>query len=321
MRIGIDGVMREREIDKAKGVIFGLAIGDALGYPTEFMPLSAIKSTYGPTGIQDFPKSPALFSDDTQMSIAVAEALVRAGDQDLDTLMDAVRDEFIRWRRSPENNRAPGNACLAGVSRMERGVHWSESGIADSKGCGSAMRVAPIGYLYQHDPEKLKAAARASGICTHGHRTAVAASIGAAYLVKLALDDVPPDQMIPALLAFTKGISGEFDRAILKVDECLDWEDEEKALEFLGRGWIGEEAVALALYCFLRYPDDYAKTVLRGANTAGDSDSIACIAGGISGARLGVSGIPAKWGRDIEKAYYLEDLAQSLSENSPGIEE
>ena len=52
------------------------------------------------------------------------------------------------------------------------------------------MRVAPIGYFYQHDTDKLMQVARASGLCTHGHRTAVAASVGAAYLVKLARDRV-----------------------------------------------------------------------------------------------------------------------------------
>jgi ADP-ribosylglycohydrolase len=109
--------------------------------------------------------------------------------------MEAVKEEFVKWRRSPENNRAPGNTCLSGVAAMERGVHWAESGVADSKGCGSAMRVATIGYFYQHDPEKLKQVARASGLCTHGHRTAVAASIGAAYLVKLALDGTDPERM------------------------------------------------------------------------------------------------------------------------------
>ena len=136
--------------------------------------------------------------------------------------------------------RAPGNTCLAGVSNMERGVHWSESGVPDSKGCGSAMRVAPIGYFYLDNPERLKNIARASGICTHGHRTAVAASVGAAYLVKLALDGVSPDRMIPELIDFTHGISGEFDQAIKKVHECLPWENEEKALNYLGKGWIGE---------------------------------------------------------------------------------
>ncbi len=293
-------------------MIFGLAIGDALGKPTEFMSLKNIQSKYGPDGIQDLPGQ-ALYTDDTQMTIAIAEALIKTGDQDLETIMDAVRDEFIKWRHSPENNRAPGNACLAGVSNMERGIHWSESGVPNSKGCGSAMRVAPIGYVYQHDPDKLMQVARASGLCTHGHRTAVAASVGAAYLVKLALDKVYLDTMIKELLAFTSGISLEFDDAILKVDRCLDWNDEEKVLKALGEGWVGEEAVALALYCFMRYPKDYRKTVLRGANTNGDSDSVACIAGGISAAYLGVGAIPGDWITRIEKSKYLEDLAGRLS--------
>jgi ADP-ribosylglycohydrolase len=293
------------------GMMFGLAIGDALGRPTEFMSLKNIHSKYGPDGIQDLPEQ-ALYTDDTQMTIAITEALIKAGDKDLETIMDAVRDEFIKWRHSPENNRSPGNACLAGVSNMERGVHWSESGVPDSKGCGSAMRVAPIGYVYQNDPDKLKQVARASGICTHGHRTAVAASIGAAYLVKLALDNIDPGSMISAVLEFTNGISREFDQAMLKIDKCLGWPDEKKALNYLGEGWIGEEAVALALYCFLKHSNDYTKTVLRGANTNGDSDSVACIAGSISGAYLGIDAIPGDWVKRIEKTDYLKDLANRL---------
>jgi len=307
--------------DKAKGLLFGLAIGDALGYPTEFMTLRQIKSDFGPEGITDFPDSPALFTDDTQMSIAIAGALIQVGDQDLETIMEAIKEEFIKWRHSPENNRAPGNACLAGVLNMERGMHWSESGVADSKGCGSAMRVAPIGYFYQHDPDKLKQVARASGICTHGHRTAVAASIGAAYLVKLALDGIEPDRMIPETLSFTAGISRELDTALSKVSECLDWPNEEDALKHLGGGWIGEEAVALALYCFLKYPGDYTKTVLRGANTNGDSDSVACIAGGISGAYLGIDAIPDKWINNIEKTQYLHSLADRLYRKKKGTDD
>ncbi|MBN1546544.1 MAG: ADP-ribosylglycohydrolase family protein [Syntrophaceae bacterium] len=305
--------------EKAKGLIFGLAIGDALGYPTEFITLARIKTEFGPNGVADFPKSPALFTDDTQMSIAVAEALIKAGDQDLETIMEAIKEEFIKWRRSPENNRAPGNACLAGVSNMERGVHWSESGVTDSKGCGSAMRVAPIGYVYQHDPDKLKLVARASGICTHGHRTAIAASIGAAYLVKLALDGTYPVRMIPETLSFTAGISREFDTALSKVSECLNWPNEEDGLKYLGEGWIGEEAVALALYCFLRYPDDYKAAVLRGANTNGDSDSIACIAGSISGAYNGIDAIPNEWIKRIEKSEFLNDLATRLAEKKASL--
>ena len=274
--------------------------------------LDQIKAEYGENGIFELPQR-ALFSDDTQMSVAIAEALITAVDQDLETIMDAVGEEFINWRNSPENNRAPGNACLAGVAKMERGFHWSESGVADSKGCGSAMRVAPIGYFYQNNPNKLREVAKASGISTHGHRTAVAASIEAAYLVKLALDGVDPGRMIPETLSFTAGISREFDTALSKISECIDWPNEEDALKFLGKGSIGEEAVALELYCFLKHPDDYRKTVIRGANTDGDSDSIACIAGGISGAYLGIDAIPEKWIQKIEKSDYLNDLTLRLA--------
>jgi ADP-ribosylglycohydrolase len=244
-------------LNKVRGVIYGLAIGDALGYPTEFMSLDRIKAEYGPKGITDLPER-ALFSDDTQMSIAIAEALIRSGEKGVEEIMAAVKEEFIKWLHSPENNRAPGRTCLTGVANMENGSHWKVSGVARSKGCGSAMRVAPIGYLYQHNPEKLREVAHVTGICTQGHPTADAASIGAAYLVKLAIDGINSTKMIPDLLSFAKGISREFDEAILKVGKCLDWEDEEKALSYLGEGWVGEEAVSLALYCFLKYPNDYA---------------------------------------------------------------
>ena len=119
--------------------------------------------------------------------------------------------------------------------------------------------------------------------------------------------------MIPELLSFTEGISGEWDEAILKVEQCLDWEDEEKALSFLGEGWVGEEAVALALYCFLKYSESYEKVVIRGANTNGDSDSIACIGGSISGAYLGVEAIPDDWINKIENTGYLGELAARLA--------
>jgi ADP-ribosylglycohydrolase len=64
----------------------------------------------------------------------------------------------------------------------------------------------------------------------------------------------------------------------------------------------------------LKYPDDYKKAVLWGANTEGDSDSIACIVGGISGAYLGIGAIPEDWIKCIEKSNYLKDQAIRLAE-------
>lgn len=299
-------------VEQAKSILYGLALGDALGYPTEFMHLNQIHETYGADGIQDLPE-PARYTDDTQMTLALTEGLLDVGlDVDIDTQMQAVGRRFIEWAHSPENNRAPGLTCMKGVRRFESGLSWRESGVFDSKGCGSAMRVATIGYLYQHDEKKLYDVALGSGIITHGHRTAKAASVGAAYLVKLALDGVPIGEWMSALTAFTSDMSDEFHQAVLRVGHVLAWGSEEYALDHIGQGWVGEEAVALALYCVLKYPNEYLACIRRGANTNGDSDSVASIAGGISGALLGLNAIPEDWRSRCENTDYLEDLAERM---------
>ena len=299
--------------EQFRGAILGLAIGDALGWPTEFLKLPQIKAKYGPQGITELPPRPALFTDDTQMSLAIAHALLEAGHQDLDTLMTHVTEHFVAWLISPENNKAPGNACLEGTRKLQRGIDWRRSGSIHSKGCGSAMRSAPIGLYYHRDPARLREVAIATGVATHNHPTANAGSVATAYLVKLALDRVPPADMLGHLLDFCGDLSPEFNAALKKVPVVMGREPE-AAMAELGEGWVAEEAIALALYCFLCSPDNYPATVRRAANSNGDSDSIACIAGAISGARNGLSAIPSDWVEHIEKSDHLLSVADRLWE-------
>jgi ADP-ribosylglycohydrolase len=297
----------------AQSILFGLALGDALGYPTEFLRLQQIRQRFGQSGIQE-PPHPTIYSDDTQMTLALTEGILDAGcDAPLEEIMSAVGARFRQWAHSPENNRAPGNTCLSGISRYEQGMNWAVSGLIDSKGCGSAMRVATLGYFYQHQPDRLKMIAIATSQITHRHPAALAAAVAAAYLVKLALDGVPADEYIRQTIAFTEGISHELTYALLRIGHVLGWSNEEAALDHLGQGWTGEEAVALALYCVLRYPDDYVACVRRAANTNGDSDSIACIAGGMMGARLGLSAIPESWLERCENRQSLIQLSWRMA--------
>ncbi len=300
-------------VHQIEAVLFGLALGDALGYPVEFMSLQAIRQKYYPNGIQNLP-FPAYYSDDTQMTLALAEGIMDAGiHAPIDSLMQSVGNHFIKWLNSPDNNRAPGTTCINGVKHFQSGISWSESGIVESKGCGSAMRVAPLGYIYQNVEVRLREVSIATSLITHRHPTAIAATVAAAYLVKIALDGVPISNYISRLYEFVTGISDEFDLAILRVGHVLGWANEDLALDHIGQGWTGEEAVALALYCVLRYPDDYLACIRRAANTNGDSDSIACIAGGIMGARLGLSAIPLEWRTNCENASGLSDLAHRIA--------
>jgi ADP-ribosylglycohydrolase len=298
----------------AEAILFGLALGDALGAPTEFLRLPEIKRQYGSHGIVE-PPDPALYTDDTQMTLALTEGLLDAGlDADLDAQMQAVGRRFVEWLNNVEDFRAPGMTCITAVERFEAGANWRASGDPNSKGCGSAMRVATIGCLYQHDERRLREVTDASGLITHGHPAAVAASIAAAYAVKLALDGVRTAEYLPRIMTFVDGISADFDNAIYAVGHAGAWTDEEAALDHIGQGWIAEEAVALALYCVIRYPDDYAACMRRAANTNGDSDSVACVAGSIMGARLGLEAIPADWRARCENASYLRDLAARMEQ-------
>jgi ADP-ribosylglycohydrolase len=299
-------------MDHVLGMVYGIALGDALGWPAEPLSLEQIRRKYGPQGIQELPE-PALFTDDTQMTLAVAEALIDAGDRDLEGLMAAVSRRFVDWLHNPESYRAPGASCLYGARQLERGIPWREAGKLNSKGCGAAMRVAPIGYLYQHDLPRLREVAAATALATHRHPAAELGAVGAAYLVKLALDQVPPADFLWLLKAETQGLVPDFDQALSRLEQGLEMSDPADALPHIGEGWVAEEAVLVSLYCFLKHPRDYLAAIRLAANTSGDSDSLAGITGGISGAYLGIQALPPAWVERIEKSAYLADVARRLA--------
>jgi ADP-ribosylglycohydrolase len=114
------------------------------------------------------------------------------------------------------------------------------------------------------------------------------------------------------------GRSPDFDEIFAKIPHVLDAPADRVLVargttpEALGEGWVAEEAIASALWCVWQHPDDYRAAVLRAVNTDGDSDSIATMAGSISGARLGLDAIPEEWRRDVEDSALLHELASRL---------
>ncbi|MFH1421402.1 MAG: ADP-ribosylglycohydrolase family protein [Planctomycetota bacterium] len=294
--------------------MYGLAIGDALGYPVEFLREYRFKATYKEKGLTDFLHTPALYSDDTQMSIAIAKALISSADaeklDDIDYVMEKVTNEFIDWFLSPDH-RGPGRACLKGCNHLNEGESWETSGDLDAKGCGSAMRTAPIGLVYHDDIKKLKEIAIATAKPTHQHPAALAGAVGTAYLVALGLNKTKPELVADNLLELTDSMSDIFTQRILQVKKSLNFEPEE-AFKVIGAGWVAEEAVAGALYCFLRSPDNYSQSVLTAVNFSGDRDSVACITGAISGAYNGINAIPEKWIKKVENSDLLNELADKL---------
>jgi ADP-ribosylglycohydrolase len=246
-----------------------------------------------------------------------------------------VRQEFIAWNRSPENNRAPGNTCLRACALLEHADRpWQDASQIHSKGCGANMRVAPLGLVPGLSDEQRAGAAQLQSALTHGHPTALAASDLTAHAVRLLAQGAEPAGLIGLLRTYALDNRSHYHERWLGDlwsraqdpgpeqfiargwDECLAILDrlqhavgtvspEDDPCLATGEGWIAEEALATGLLCFLLFADEPLTALRRGACTAGDSDSIACLAGAFAGAHLGAEAWPDEWADRIE---YRSDL-------------
>ncbi|MEV0642154.1 ADP-ribosylglycohydrolase family protein [Streptomyces sp. NPDC050619] len=316
----------------ATGALTGLALGDALGFPTEFNDVPSILAKCGPWREMALPR-PAIVTDDTQMTLALGRGLRTAMDRGVlapEGMADPVRQEFIAWNRSPENDRAPGNTCIRACRLLERTDRpWQDASQIGSKGCGANMRVAPIGLVPGLSDEQRAGAAQLQSALTHGHPTALAASDLTAHAVRLLAQGAEPMALVGLLRSYalenrsgyhhrwlgdlwTRGQDPTPEQFIARGwDECLEILDRLQAAVgsvspetdpclATGEGWIAEEALATGLLCFLLFVDEPVTALRRAACTSGDSDSIACLTGAFAGAYLGADAWPTDWADRIE---------------------
>jgi len=321
----------------ATGTLIGLALGDALGYPTEFKDVPSILTKFGPWREMELP-DPAYVTDDTQMTLALGRGLRTAMERGFlgpKRLERPVREEFVDWFQSPENNRAPGRTCLVACEKLKRPDRpWQDASQIHSKGCGANMRVAPIGLIPGLSDEQRAGAAQLQAALTHGHPTALAASDLTAHAVRLLAQGTEPTGLVGLLRSYayenrtryhdhwlgdlwTRSQDPTPTHFIARGwDECLEILDRlQKAVRSpspetdpclaTGEGWIAEEALATGLLCFLLFLDEPLTALRRAACTSGDSDSIACLAGAFAGAYVGADAWPAEWADRIE---YRGDL-------------
>ena len=273
-----------------------------------------IRQSFAPDGPTDI--HAGRVTDDTQMMLAVARALLNAPELTPAALEPALRAEFIAWLHDPENNRAPGHTCLSACRNLQRGGAWQAATVTQSKGCGANMRVQPLGLIA--DDLIRAGAAQLQAALTHGHPTALAAADLTAQAIWWLISGTAPAQLPGMLTAYAQAqrevyhaewlgdlwqhfgaadpqqyISEGWDECLgvlARLDAALTSGVPEDAdpCDLTGEGWIAEEALATGLLCFLLTPTDPLESLRRAAVTRGDSDSLACLAGAFAGAHLGL---------------------------------
>ena len=321
-----------------RGALVGTAVGDALGRPAEGLGPHAVAQRYGrltdyrPWRLHDGTGPVGTFTDDTQMTICVAEALL-AGDGQLDP--DDLARRFIDWLPT---GRGRGRTCVEAIQRLQGGHPWHRAGVR-SAGNGAAMRVAPIGLVHHSDLDALRRTAAVSAVITHADPMAVVSAVAQAWLVAACAatrpGDLDPRQLLAGLDAVLADLADDgavprnsadgqplrLQDRLAEVGERLDQPVEQVTDHFYNGAFV-LESLPTALWCFLRSPEDPEEVLVTAVNAGYDADTVAAMAGALAGAYLGDGAFPARWtGDDLEHADQLRQLADDLfdvSRSCPG---
>ncbi len=328
------------------GCLLGAAVGDALGYPLEFMREQQIFNRYGDGGIQALEQAgmPAKISDDTQMALFAANAVLYAkSNPDISpeqALWTAYREwlgtqgdtRFLMLTEAPKmwiygedrlhSGRMPGATCLESVRGMSGRIVGSRAE-NDSKGCGTVMRAACFGLAVRHDPVysrgddfiEVRRLAMSDAALTHGNPAAWEAS---AVLAEILFEIVQhcPWRNYPLEEVFRHVGSGDpevqrlLQEAVRLAGSVLL--SDQDGIHMLGEGWVAEEALAIAVFCAVRYQKDFARAVRAAVNHRGNSDSTGAICGCILGAWLGREAVEAAF--DLSRLE-LADVIISVGED------
>lgn len=347
--------------DRIRGSLIGGAIGDALGYPVEFMSLPEIRGKYGNSGITRYElnnKGVAEISDDTQMTLFTANGILfgysRAAMRGIMGPPEAyIRDSYLEWlqtqtgdidytlnhynwiREIPElhSRRAPGNTCLQALGQIANHQKVTNH----SKGCGGIMRIAPIPLYYNgnmhrfhDDPKTTVWVAGEAAKITHKHPLGFLPAALLAHLIERLLSaELPTSYQIAQYLndgtSLLREVYPEYNKEIDIVKYLVEKAGrravstltDAEAIKQLGEGWVAEETLAIAVFCLMRYPNDFEKAVVASVNHSGDSDSTGAVTGNLMGAICGYEAIPSYYKDNLELRWLIEEMADDLGGGIP----
>jgi ADP-ribosyl-[dinitrogen reductase] hydrolase len=325
--------------DRTRGSLLAGAIGDALGAPVEFWSIGDIRRRLGRSGVTGylpaFGREGGAITDDTQMTLFTAEGLIRAlvrySHRGIVDVKSVVQRAYWRWlttqgepwprpgQGEPDGwlvaqpglhaRRAPGNTCLAAL--RAGGLGTMSQPPNQSKGCGAVMRAAPVGFASSSTPFELGAEC---GALTHGHPSGYLASGFLAATVAALRVGATLEEALAQATADLRGRAGH-EEVLASVEAARSLAARglptPERVESLGGGWVGEQALAIGVYCALA-ADDPGQALLLAVNHSGDSDSTGSITGNLLGAKHGMAAVPAHLLSGLELAEVITRVADDL---------
>ena len=335
-------------LDRFTGCLLGGALGDALGWSVEFNTIQEIRQQFGSDGILELvPNAAGIYeiTDDTQMVLFTAEGCLQAWAAARHcgpppSFQGTLHHAYLRWLYTqheggiskggwlldiPElhNRRAPGGTCISSLAGLKAGT--VQTPVNDRKGCGGIMRVAPAGLLAARIVDGTdEAIARfafelgsLAAAITHGHPSGYLPAGFLAALISLLCQGMELEPAIELATGILKNQHGcsetitaiEKSRALASDTSIIP---SPETIESLGGGWVGEEALAISLYCSLVSQDDLVSALRLSVNHSGDSDSTGSVTGNILGTMYGEAALPATWLQHLELSGVIWQMGEDL---------
>lgn len=294
--------------DRFQGCLVGLAVGDALGGPLEFMSADKIVAQYGApvremVGGGWLHLRPGEYTDDTQMTLCIAESIVERETFD----MADVARRFVAWYDSRPKD--IGNITRLALAELKRGSPWQEAGHlahrqtgGRSAGNGSIMRCAPVALYRWRDYQQLMADSVDSSRATHWDDLAC---YGAAAL-NLIIAELLQGRRQGAVQVAIEMLDGAAPAVTRRLAEV-----EQKTKDDLKPTGFVLDTLETAVWCW-QHAGTFEEALVTAVNLGGDADTIGAVCGSLTGADLGLAGIPLRWLDALERRAHLVYLAREL---------
>ncbi len=235
------------------------------------------------------------------------------------------------------HRRAPGNTCISALKNLKNSERFIEDFTEykqnNSKGCGGVMRVAPLAVNYREKPssedeeyfkichKELDMEGAQLAAITHSHSLGYIPAAILTHIVhfvafhNMTVSKAVSDAMDSACKIYKNDehISEMKDIIDLAVELSTNSDSDLDNIHKLGQGWVAEEALAIAVYCSLKYQNDFSKGIIAAVNHNGDSDSTGAITGNILGALLGYDAIDNKWKENLELHDVIIEIADDMT--------
>jgi ADP-ribosyl-[dinitrogen reductase] hydrolase len=286
-------------LDRARGAMIGLALGDALGATVEFLTPGEIRAAHGVhrdlVGGGWLRLEPGSVTDDTEMSLALAQAIDRQGGFE----PRSVADAFAAWLKGRPTD--VGSSCRSGIRRyLLEGTLQGRPGAWDA-GNGAAMRVLPVALLALGDDEAVARLAIEQARITHHHPLSDAGTVLVARLVQLAV------------LGRSKRQLQQAAAEAVRLEPRFAW----SPYRGQASGYV-VETIQTVLH-FLFNTGSFEECLTAVVNQGGDADTTGAIAGAIAGAYYGPDELPIRWVKKLDPGLRVEltRLAARLVALSP----